>query len=312
MNLKKAIQGYLLEAAAGNMSAKTINLYRINLNYMADYLNDPEIENIKPEHLISFLAYLNTEYKPRRRGIDKLSGASIDIYWKAIRSFFGWAEKTLSIERSDLTLPRPKYRNAETTPYTEDDMKKIITACEYTIEANTEERKSFRMKRPTAKRDKAMVLLFLDTGARLGEVQRLRIRDINLETGEVFIRSNETGIKSRPRTVYIERAARRAIWLYLSSFDPEPYPDDSLFGLESHSIGSLLRRIGERTNIHVHPHRFRHTFAIQYLRNGGDVFTLQRLLGHATLEMVKHYLLLADADASKVHRTASPVDRWKL
>ncbi|TXG77464.1 integrase [Candidatus Dojkabacteria bacterium] len=61
----------------------------------------------------------------------------------------------------------------------------------------------------------------------------------------------------------------------------------------------------------AHPHRFRHTFAITFLRNGGNIYLLKELLGHETLEMAMHYAKLAEQDIAKagVH---SPVDNWKL
>ena len=59
-------------------------------------------------------------------------------------------------------------------------------------------------------------------------------------------------------------------------------------------------------------HLFRHTFAVSYLKAGGDVLTLQRILGHTSLRMVNHYVHLARSDVVARHRRHSPVDRLQL
>jgi site-specific recombinase XerD len=62
----------------------------------------------------------------------------------------------------------------------------------------------------------------------------------------------------------------------------------------------------------VTAHRFRHTFAVNYLRNGGDTYSLQMMLGISTMEMFKTYLALAQADLDANHLQASPLSNWRL
>ncbi len=321
MALSKAVEGFLISRTAEGYSQETLKIYRWALSSIVEYLKDPDVTSITPIDLQSFYAYLQTEYVPQRTNGDKspLKPRSVENALTAIRSFYNWAGSDLGIKkRPDTSLKRPRYKPAEITPYSPEEIKAILKACERTRESNTHNRKTFSMRRSTANRDLAIILLLLDTGLRVSECARLRIKDVNFETNEVFVIPFGSGRKTKSRHVYLGKVASKVVWRYLAE-RRDPDHDEPLFisrdnrPMDRNSIRLMLSEAGERANIKgVHPHRFRHTFAIQYLRNGGDVFTLQRLLGHSSLEMVQHYLTLADTDSMSAHRKASPVDRWHL
>ena len=135
--------------------------------------------------------------------------------------------------------------------------------------------------------------------------------DVDLKTGKVFV----TGKGSKERHCYLGTTTRRSLWRYLA--DRENDPDAPLFTthddrpLQRTWLRKVVATLGDRAGVsNAHPHRFRHTFAVQFLRNGGDIFTLQMLLGHSSLEMVKYYARLAAIDAEQAHRRASPADHW--
>jgi integrase/recombinase XerD len=118
--------------------------------------------------------------------------------------------------------------------------------------------------------------------------------------------------------VYLGATARRAVWRYLVTRDDKSDERAPLFSagprrLTRDALRHLVGRLGDAADVpNAHPHRFRHTFALTYLRCGGDVFTLQRLLGHGSLDMVQCSARLAQVDLEQAHRRASPVDNWQL
>jgi integrase/recombinase XerD len=214
-------------------------------------------------------------------------------------------------------LSAPQYVSKEAVPFTEDEIRLLLKACEYTASAKTNRRRSYVQIRPTGNRDRALILLLLDTGLRASECSRIQVNHVNLLTGEVDVIPFGSGRKTHSRQVYLGSTARRALWRYLA--ERETRERDPVFctisgrSMNNHSIRRVVVNLGKRADVrNVYPHRFRHTFAIQYLRNGGDIFTLQRLLGHRSLEMVKRYLSIAQSDIELAHRQASPVDRWHL
>jgi site-specific recombinase XerD len=149
---------------------------------------------------------------------------------------------------------------------------------------------------------------------RASELCSILIKDVDTRNHRILVMGKGT----KERIVQYSARTGQAIWRYLSG-RPDARPTDTLFAtLDGYAMGKdrlekVLRAVGDRAKIaNVHPHRFRHTFAIQFLRNGGDPFTLQALLGHSTLDMVKRYLHIAQTDLESSHRRASPVDNWRL
>jgi site-specific recombinase XerD len=163
-------------------------------------------------------------------------------------------------------------------------------------------------------RDLAVLLLMLDTGLRVSETASVMIRDLDFEAG----RCRVMGKGSKERIVPVGRRARKAIRRYLVASGRFGQLDAPLFGrqgggpLSVVGLQHLVQRVVGQSSLSVRcsPHVLRHTFARGFLTNGGDVFSLQRILGHSpsSLEVTRRYVELLDDDLRETHRRASPVD----
>lgn len=309
MLLPQAIDYFIICKLADGYSPSTMEVYTWALSRLLEFTGEQDVGDITLEQLRRFMLYMQQDYTPSRPGGSEapLSPSSLENIWKALRSFFGWAEEELEIPRPDDRLAKPPNPPAEISAFTHDEIQAMV---------NGTERDHLGRLRPTGRRDKAIVLMLLDTGLRVGELARLTIGDMQQE--KVYVTPYSSGRKTKSRFVYIGKITYRAIYRYIIERGT-PEESEPLFitkhgdQMDRNNIRHMITRLGKRAGVrNAYPHRFRHTFAIQYLRNGGDVFTLQRLLGHSTLEMVRRYLQLADQDAAAAHRSASPVDRWKL
>ena len=158
-----------------------------------------------------------------------------------------------------------------------------------------------------------IAVLILDTGLRRAEVIGLRKDDIDFHAGVLKV----MGKGAKEREVPFGTTAKQALWNYMIRRGDIPGQDlvfVSRHGLRlcARSLDRSFDRLGARTGIQgvrISPHTLRHTFATQYIINGGDAFSLQKILGHSTIEMVKVYVRLADQDVTLMHRKFSPMDR---
>lgn len=322
MKLTIAREGFLTFLKADGYSPSTIALYDYVLKCLADFLENKDVEKIKLQDLTRYFAYLRDGYKPDRKNGSKapLSGSTLQNHWKGIRTFFGWAEEDIGLKsRPDLKLKLPGNNPKAILPFSEGEVKALLKAAEYS-EVEPGNRKAYTMRRRTADRDLAIILTLLDTGLRVGELCRLNVDDVNLETGEVYVAPfGNSNRKTKSRVVFLGKASKRAVWRYLAN-RIETEKGEALFVTERgtkritvNSVRLLLSDLGIKAGIrNCHPHRFRHTFCIEFLRNDGDLFNLQALTGHSSLDMLKTYLQIAKGDTAKAHRRASPVDNWKL
>lgn len=325
LQTEKAILGFLQYKQAEGLSPATVFNYERDLKLWLKYLGDMDVGLITSTQLLSFLNYLRTEYVPRRiaGGDDrKLSDKTVYNFYMSISAFFTWACREFEMANPMKKVPRPRVpEDPPVEPFKREEIELLIKACDTCAEAETHDRRKFTMQRPTGKRDKAILLTLLDTGMRASELCALRVGDVDMRTGKIIIRPGAEGkAKGRKgRTVYIGKSGRRFIWRYLADREDGEDQDAPLFvgkyqrPMNRDALRQLISALGQKAQVKkCYPHRFRHTFAITYLRSGGDLFTLKSLLGHSTLEMVEHYARIADIDVEQAHKKASPADNWRL
>ena len=158
----------------------------------------------------------------------------------------------------------------------------------------------------------------LDTGIRLSELCDLRFEDAHVEEGYLKV----MGKGRKERVVPIGASAQKVLWRYIIHFRPEPMVklDDCLFftldgkPLHTNAVKLLIKRWGKKANVpRLHAHLCRHTFATNYLiHDCGDVFRLQQILGHTSLEMVRRYVHYASSQIMINSKSSSPIDHMGI
>ncbi|WP_275591180.1 tyrosine-type recombinase/integrase [Paenibacillus sp. 19GGS1-52] len=163
-------------------------------------------------------------------------------------------------------------------------------------------------------RDFALILLTLDTGIRPKEALSLRIPDFNANSQEIYITSEKA--KTRvSRTLPISIPTIKAIQ-QLINVRPDIWSSSApIFctlegkALNRHTWGDRLERYSKELGVHIRPYDLRHTFALEYIRNGANALILQKTLDHSDLTMTKRYVALTLNDLKDEHIKASPISK---
>jgi len=327
MKLSLAIDGFLLAKRVAGCSPHTIRNYKLTLRRLQHFLPaDPHLAAVTADQVRAFLDHLMTAQFDHpgvaHRPPQRLSAKTIRNVHICLSSLWTWAiaegYATIHVVRA-VAAPTPE--PALIVPFTRDQVQALLRSLTHSLPWASSPDTQTEIPRRRQLRDRAIILFLLDTGVRSSELCALRIADVDLVAGSARARSKgrlNTG-QGKERPVRFGPSTARALWQYLAARDALDAKSEPLFAtrsdrpLDRRTLAKHVHRLGERAGVpDCHPHRFRHTFAINYLRNGGDVFTLKDLLGHTSLDMVQRYLHIAQVDIENAHRRASPVEGWRL
>ncbi len=268
------------------VSVRTEGWYRQSWQAFREVLNGSSPESISKSDFSPVIETLC------RRGVSPIT---INTYARAINAFLRWLHEE---GRSPKLVRIPRLKEPETV---------VQTFRPEQVHHLMQYRPSCRNQR----RVQTMALLILDTGMRLKEVLSLRVNDIDLDNLLVTIRDGKGG---KQRVVPISIELRKVLFRYTSAIPASGLVFCSRDGAilsqnnvrrDFKAVCSRLKISGVKGGFHV----LRHTFAVNYIRNGGDVFRLQRVLGHTTLDMTRRYVDLQTADLSAVHSKLSLLSR---
>lgn len=159
-------------------------------------------------------------------------------------------------------------------------------------------------------RNRVITRLLLDTGMRVGECLSLLPENIDFQHKSIHVINAKN---KQERFVYFSYKTANELksWLRFRdrySDSPFMFPTTKGTQLEVRNYERALRQAGEKVGVHVHPHLLRNNFAKYYILNGGDWFSLCRILGHSSVEVTqKAYLDFSDEEIGKKYQKHSPL-----
>ena len=293
--LPRWFDAFILDRKSQGVSPGTVYFYAAKFKLFDAYCSRnglARISEVQPLHLRAFLVELEAQgHNP----------GGIHAVVRTLRAFFSWyikEEDPNGFQNPMRNIKPPRLPDCPLKPIEVRTVEKLLSVCEGGF---------------CGVRDRAIILFLLDSGLRASELISLNTEDVDIIQGDVRVR-NGKGNKSR--TVAIGRKTRRAMRAYvkLHSGDSEAlWLTDDGERLTYWGLNQIISRLAKRAGIpKPELHDFRRAFALNCLRNGMDVYSLQRLMGHSDLQVMRRYLDQTDEDIRAAHAKASPVDNARL
>lgn len=322
--LEYELENFMLFCTSKNLSPRTIKSYeqslKLFLNYIYDEHKIDDVRKITTAHIRNYVKYLQERgkytvtiskkdddyynYPEKRTDIGKkVSNSTINNYVRNIKVFFNFMLEEGVVKEDIVT--RVKFLK------TQRKMKETITEEDFRVLL-----RGFDLTKFTGYRDYIITLLLLDSGMRATECLSIQVEDIDIVEKVIYLQRNIKG--NKPRYVFLSYKMAQELrkWLnykdrYIQSELLFPTNRNSL--LNVNNFEKNLNKVGKRVGIMVKPHQLRNQFAKQYLMNGGDIYTLSRILGHSSVKVTEQaYMDLTTQDIRKKFHKNSPLSKWNI
>lgn len=266
---------YLEAMKVQGRSEGTIAHYNGVIKKMLEEVN-VSIRNITVYHLRRYLGNLK-----ETRG---LKDSTLESYRSVFSAFFGWLFRETLISKNPVdNLGTIKVAKVVKDIFSDIDMELLRQAC-------------------TNVRDRAIVAFLASTGCRVGELCKLKRNQVDLNNLECVVH----GKGNKERTVYMDSVTAMLIRNY---FQIRKDTSDALFAtrdgvqFKEGGIRDLMKRLEARSGVsHVHPHKFRRTFATNMVRRGMPIQTVAKLMGHDKIETTMTYVVLFKQDTKYAYQ----------
>ena len=286
LSLTKAFDAFVISQMAKGVKEKTTKTYRYHFKAMAKHIDmDMTFEELTKRHIEEMIMSMRNS---------DLAHNSISSYVRVMKTFLNWCQAE---GYTSVAVPTFKQVEVVKEGYSDDELEKLL-------------------KRPPSSdsfcdyRNWVIVNFLLNSGCRSATIRNIQNQVVNLQTFQVIFRHTKNGkVQSIPLCNQMVQILRGYMKVRKGKDSDFLFCDQYGGMLTENALRLAIQRYNhskgvEKTSIHL----FRHTFARKYLVDcGGNAFTLQKLLGHSTLKMTKHYCAIYDADIAKNYDRFSPL-----
>ncbi len=292
MKISEAIEEFLLDQRIRGNSPETFVYYRRALGFFQDFVGNMEAGLITILDCKRYYVMLSDR---------ELSSVSIQSYIRALRAFLTWLyENEYHEQNIPARFKLPKAQRKIINVLTDAEIRQLYACFDEDVLLDL--------------RSLCIISLMLDSGLRRHEVVTAQRSELHLDERYLIV----TGKGNKQRIVPFGSETARLLSLYvaktpghLSLIVKVSAPSDDNAGrpITDNTLKMLFEDLKLRSGIsRLHAHLLRHTFATRYLENGGNIYGLQAILGHTSLEMCKRYLHLSSSHICTDFEARSPLD----